>query len=458
MTDDVKLSVKWWVYEALRDYKTKVFAVTGGLGSGKTDGMACWLHDRVTINPKSQFFWFFEPTHKKVEDAAIPRYKKHLTRLGYIEGQHYKITGNAPYKLTYLVSGQEVHFHSYDNPGLIVATEIAAAVLDEAGDADIEAFRNIRVRVRCPDAEIRQVFIGGAPQGINWFADTFDSDKNEGWTQHAPRDAILEQKLYRRFTLWTDDNVDNLPDDYIDNLMDVFGDNPNLVQSYRFGVFCPLVEGSAYSNYLPQVHDIDDIEPDRYRDITLCFDFNANPLAWAAIQKVPYSFGQERRFNYTVIHEANEGHSELDSAIIEFATKFPREEFRDTKIRLYGDRTGHAQSHKISGSDFENIRKYLNELGYKNVEICATKSVAPEAASVEAVQRLFLRKILLICKRCRMTRRSALATTWKAGTRKLDKPAGETHTHHMDGIKYWAWQETREQTGKPQQEILGIHY
>jgi hypothetical protein len=165
-----------------------------------------------------------------------------------------------------------------------------------------------------------------------------------------------------------------------------------------------------------------------------------------------------RRFRYILLDEANEGAEQLDDAAVEFCAKFPLAKYRDTIIALYGDRTGHARSHKVKGTDFQNFAEYLKKLGYRNVQIRATTDVAPESGSVEAVQKLFAKRLLYICKNCRMTKISFMRTQWQKGIRKLDKPSKETWTHHGDAVKYFVYQELREFDGKSLNQIYGTSY
>lgn len=453
----MSVDVAWWVGQAMQDTKSAVFATTAGLGSGKTHGDCQFHHYLVWQNLGAKFSGFMEPSYQKISDAAIPTYEKILESFEYQKGKDYKVVKSPYPKLIYLnhPKKHEVHFISAENPEKIVAVEYSHGTADEAGILPWESVRNFRTRIRDSAATRRQLMLSGAPQGVNAFAENFDSDTLPGWSENGYRDSVNLERNYRRFTLWTDDNP-YLPPDYISVLDDTYGHNPNLIKSYRFGQFCPLVEGACYSTYMPQLHDIDNRDGDPYREIEMCWDFNANPLAWTAIQKFPFEVFDQRIFKYVAIDEANLGYGQLRDSCVEFAAKFPRELFSETPINLYGDRTGHAKSHKISGSDFETIQEILKELGYKNVFIKATRIVAPEAASVDAVQRLFSKNIFLITRRCIKLRKSLLATTWQKGVRKIHKPANETWTHPADGVKYWAWQETRDETGKLNLRTYGV--
>lgn len=444
----INIQASWWVGEAITDRESSVLAVTAGLGSGKTHGLCQWHNYLCKENAECNFSGFMEPSFQKVIDTAIPTYQKVLQSFCYSEGRDYKVVKSPYPKIVYLRLHKrvkhEVHFLSAETPDKIAGVEYSHGSEDEAGINSGEARRNFRGRLyRDPKAKRSQFLLVGAPQGINEFADEFDSDSIEGWERPHPRDhyrlVTVENTIIkkRRFILWTDDNPFVSPA-YLAELQETYGHNPNLIRSYRYGQFCPLTEGAAFANYLPQKHDTDGIyNPNPYLPISLTFDFNASPLAWVSIQRVridgiPF---------YVAMNEANEGATNLDDTCVEFAVKHPVREFSETPIYIYGDRTGHAASHKIAGSDFENIKNYLKKLGFKNIEIRAQKGVAPEASSVDALNRLFLANRFIIEKRCRMLRRGLLATVWKTGTRKLDKPAGETHTHHPDAVKYWAYQE-----------------
>ena len=440
----------WWVAEAIDDYQSSVIACTAGMGSGKTDGGSDWLLDCVDVNYECPFYAFMEPTYQKVMDTAIPTMQRVLQRYGRAEDWHYKVIKSPHPKIIFkdIRWNPEVHFISAEKPDRIAAVQYTCALEDEAGVNKVAARRNLRTRLyRQSNARKQQFMVMGAPQGINAFAEEFDSETLDGWDTSHSRDHILRREVEgvivqkRRFIIHTDDNP-FVPRQYIIELQDTYGHNPMLIQSYRFGRFCPLSERAAFSNYMPQKHDVEGFEPDPYLDIILKWDFNFNPLAWVASQGFVRDYPQRHK-TYVALHEANEGAHNLDDACVEFAFKFPPERFGETPIYVYGDRSGHSDSHKINGSDFDNVKQYLNNLGFRHVFIKATKSVVPEAASVEALNKMFFNGSYLVHKRCKMLRRGLLATQWQDRARKLEKPDGETHTHHPDAVKYWAWQERR---------------
>lgn len=459
------VSVAWWVGEALQDYQSNQFGVTAGLGAGKTHGFCQWHHHRVRHNSKSRFSCFMEPSYQKIHDAAIPTYEKVIQAFGLVRGLDYQVLKSPYPKVVYLDSEvkHEVHFISAQNPDKIVAVEYSHASADEMGIVSKEAANNLASRLRCSVAKTRQFMNGGAPQGINDFADRFDSDNQSDWDKSVRRDHVKSEIIdgvrlqKRRFTVHTEDNKANLPPAYIAELKSIYAYNSKMLLSYLYGLFCDFTEGQACSNYSTIRHDIENIEPDPHLDLSLSFDFNANPLAWGTFQCRDFYFYEKKEKRFVQLHESNESNGSLDEAVLEFSEKHPVERFKYTPIYIYGDSSGHHASHKIIGSDYDSIRRHLRDLGYTRVEIRAMGSNPLETSSIEAVQKAFLNDLLFICKRCTMTKRSLIATKWKQGTRKLDKPSGETWTHHVDMLKYFVFVAMRGFNGQEIKKVHGVN-
>lgn len=404
-----------------------------------THGACDWHHDRVLLNDKSPFSCFSMPIYQKIHDAAIPTFRKVFENFGYVEGVHFKVLKTPFPKIIYPHNGHEIHFISANRPDKIVAVEYSHATGSESGTQSKDAIDLVRTRIRCPKAKALQSLWEGAPQGLNHFADLFNNIGNSSWVERAERDYINNngKSRLRRFRLTSYDNP-FLPDGYIDELLQIYKGNQPYINSYIFGIFCALVEGSAY-NYFGQQLVINDIDPDPHTDIYLTWDFNANPLAWVSCQKLSYYEYNERVQRFVAIHEANNGSATIAQACVEFAFKHPPEKFALTPIRLFGDSSGHASSHKIEGSDYQQIEKCLRELGYKVIVIEALRSNPSETVSVEALNTWFRDDKFYICKRCMKLQRSLLSTRWKEGVKKLDKPNKDDWTHWSDALKYLAY-------------------
>jgi hypothetical protein len=384
------------------------------------------------------------PIYELLHNTAIPKTAKVLESFGYQEGRDFSIV-KSPFPRCVFRTGQEIHYISGNRPDKIKAVEYAGGVCDEPGVTKPESIKRVRERCRDTAAGMPQILLPGTPEGLNHYADEFDSDKNAGWIKARPRDHELVRKTaegqvrLRRFRLTTYDNERYLPAGYINDLLDTHRGNPAYILAYIHGIFVPLITGGVYSNYAAQKHDTEDAEPSPHRDLYLTWDFNADPLTWISVQRSVIDNPYERRRPWICYHEGNLGAGQIDDACVEFAVKHPVGRFGDTNIMIYGDSSGHAESHKTKRTDYQQVRDHLKSLGYRRVDICALRSNPLETVSAGALNDWFLNDLCLICKRLTLLRRSLIATRWKEGTKKIDKPAGERHTHPSDALKYLAF-------------------
>lgn len=435
----------WWVGEALKDWYTTVFAVTGGLGSGKTHGSVQWHYTMCTRNQDSPFSWYVEPVFARINDTALPKWRKFFKGIGYVEGIHYTVKLGNP-TIIRLPNQHEIHIMSGHNPDLMVGAEISHATIDEPGSCKYDVFLNVMSRLRCPMSYVRQVMLSGVPQGGNWYMDLFNFK------------GVDFKRRYRRFQLWTDDNVHNLGEAYLQQIEETYRAFPLKLLSYRKGEFTHFYEGRAITEYDESVHIDAELGPDPELEIYLTWDFNAFPLAWCAVQVQPFDLEfrlkTHRIRKYVVLAEsAADGIGNLQDACAEFVRKFPSVDFRSTPIKVYGDRTGHAHSHKVRFTDYEQIRQYLKPY-YDSIEICAARQVAPQVESIEEVNRLFSYNLMMLHPRCHNTMRSLRETRWKPGEREIMKPKGETHTHWLDALKYLVYQLKRYDILEQKREVV----
>lgn len=445
----IDVDCRWWVRDALKNPNVSQFAVTAGLGSGKTHGICQWHHMLVTINQASRFSLFFEPVYHLIHKAGIPTYIKVLNQFGYVQDVHFKIIKSPYPKIIYLANGHEVVFGSADSPETIVAIEASHGSMDETATSKEEALNRMVDRVRCNLAVRRQSLFGGVPEGLNHYAERFDSDVNAGWLKPQNNKHITEDGKVIRYKFAMTDNP-YLPKDYVENMFRQYAHNPAMIKAYIYGEFCNLAQNLAVPNYKSSVHDIEYFEPDAYNTLDLSFDFNNSPVAWVLVSKAEFEDMGGRTVKKWVIHDCAENDSsQLIDAIKEFAEKYPVYKYRNTRIRVFGDRSGHTKSHKVSGSDYDVILRQLKNYGYSNVTIEAQHPVILETDSLNCLDRLFYNNYIFVCSNAKNLKRSLNRTMLKKGIRAIDKPAKEDWTHFVDALKYWAYQETKDlQMGK----------
>lgn len=421
-----KIELAWWVADAIEDLTSRGFFIHAGLGSGKTHGIWQWLYSRFLLNKKCKdpIYWFVMPTHGKVDDTAIPKWYNWANALGLQEGEHFYLYETKPKKLILKNKGQVIttYFHSGDRPNLMVGTEIAGLVADEAGELKFEVFERGVTRLRDKNATTLQYLFGGAPQGMNWFAD---------WANFSGFDEARKIKSYE---VWTDDNAHNLPPGYIeDQLMPMIEHNPSKVASWRYGQFTNFFEGSAYNDLKPT--DFINIEPHPSTPLILTWDNNA-PLAWVALQERMYS---DKAYKVLAIQRESKGTANLLSdACVDFITQFePSEGWKNTPIIIDGDAALHSPSVRSPGSGYEEIIKNLKQV-YSNVQLSANKFNPLQEARVETVNKAFSYNRVLISPKCTKTIKSFQRASWKQnGNRELSKPSGEDVNAYSDAAGYY---------------------
>lgn len=378
------------------------------------------------------------PVYRLIENALIPTMRKVLLSFGYVEDYHYKII-KSPYHKIIFANKQEIHMLSATRSDLLVATEYSHGTISEIGSCKEDVFKLADTRIRDKKAKFLWLLVEGVPQGLNFYAKHFDSYTQAGWTRLDSRKAYHEEKKYLHIRLTTYDNQKYLPDDYIDKIQRIYKGQHAYIDSWIYGYFRELVSGNVYNNYSPKIHDLDKFEVSQYKAIDLTFDFNANPMSWLAIQEGIFEEYDARVKRDVCIEEITDNITSLKDACIDFALKFNPNDFGDTKINIYGDMSGHAQSHKVEGSDYERIQLYLSNLGFKNIEVHAIRSNPLENLSIGALNDRFDNDTLLIKSHLSGLKSSLIGTVYKEGTKKINKPAGETITHKGDALKYWAY-------------------
>jgi hypothetical protein len=412
-----------WVSMLLSDKFHTRFVITAGVGAGKSSGAALCLLINALQNPKEKEWWIVAPTHSRIDDSILPIVIWAFEMLGFVEGRDYRVYHSKPKYILFFRAEQHFRFVSGDRPETIVSATIGGYWISEPGIMKRQVYEEIEKRIRSKRVSRTLGIIEGTPEGDNWYRDDFDIIKTD------PR-----RKL-RRFILETYDNAHNLDEDYISRLFKVFEGQPAKIESYIYGRFASFNTGDVFAEFIESRNVIPQQQADPTKPISLCFDFNATPLTWSAWQIQPYRIGHQTKLREICIAESSLSMSNLKDSALEIGLAFPPETFRNTRFEIWGDRTGHAKSHKAHGTDYTNLQKYLTEF-YPNIEIKARREVTPIRASVDVVNRLFMYELALICENCKNVRRSLSATKWAQGKSDIEKTAGETHTHHGDGIRY----------------------
>ena len=138
-----------WIGELIKDTEHTFFAITGGLGSGKTTGAGIAFFYRVLKNPSVKQFWVVAPTYAKVDDTMLPTASFVLSNwFGMKLERDYIIRRTKPATLKILATGQEIYFHSGDRPEGMVSATIGAFWISEPGIQSRAVFEKCIDRLR----------------------------------------------------------------------------------------------------------------------------------------------------------------------------------------------------------------------------------------------------------------------------------------------------------------------
>ena len=428
-----------WVYDASEDTESDLVIVTGGLGSGKTHGTAILAYDHICANPESRFFWAVAPTHRKVEDVLIPALQDALDlHFGLAVNVHYKITkGNTGWKLVFTAfKAPQIHFHSGDRPQLMVGTTICGYWITEPGIQKRLVFEKCQDRMRCGKARRLRGFIEGTPEGLNWYHELSQNETYKRVNEYTTRSTeIINRKPFTktRLQLYTTDNSWIDTDSYVSRLMATYAGDEQRLASYLRGEFTEFGGGNAYS-FVPSRDIVLDVETSPQLPIAMCWDFNHHPLAWTALQHQAHETKHRRLKRWVVLQESTGENTHLQTSCAEFIARFDPDIYYNTPIDIYGDNSGWASSHKMKGSDYEQIAKLLRPY-YKKVTIRASKSNIGIRTSVNTVNRALMYEMLVVAAWCRNTINSFQRTAFKEGTFNFVKQAGEMITHWSDSIR-----------------------
>jgi len=425
-TKSNRLKLPYWASQVLTDKQHDRFVITGGLGSGKsTTGLMTFII-KVLNNPKVEMWWVVAPTHSRIDDSMIPAALFGLEMLGLKANVHYRLLKSKPQTLHFLKTKQQIRFVSADKPEHMVSATLGGYFVTEAFRIKREVYENLESRTRSKLVDTTLGILEGTPEGDTWGKDEFNIDKSD------------PSRKMRRFILQTYDNEQNLSPDYIPRLHQIYAHSPAMIRSYIYGEFSSFRLGDVYAQFIESRNVIPKVEANPMKPIALCFDFNASPVTWSAWQTISYKVGSRVRVREVCIAESSLECRDLFSAALEVGKTFDPDIFKHTEFQLWGDRSGHADSWKTSGTDYTNLRDYLLEV-YSYVKIKAAREVTPIRSSVDVLNRLLLYELVLICENCKNVRRSLNMTKWAAGKDDLEKKSGETHTHHGDGLRYRIW-------------------
>lgn len=412
----------------------------GGIGSAKSFNSQIWdiyrsLQNGVPLREaKPSISWTVAPNYRICETLMELTLQVAQSVFGMAEGEHFDLRRSFPRVIDFRKCGlnHRLVFLSAANPEHFVSSSITHWRWSEVGVSKALTYEKLQDRLRDKRAKVLQGLGDGSPEGYNHFFDWAGFIGNR-------REALDEAKNIRVFRTETGDNIKNLAPGYLEALRARYAYSNDLILSYEKGIFTNLRRsGMAYHEYFPSRNVCEPVEPDPALPLIFCWDFNVSPLAHVTMQRrwVQDSAFSPRREQYIAIAESSGECRGLMDGVAEFAATFPVSRFRDTTIRVYGDASGYARSHRVDGSDYQAIEQALTRIGYRRIEMLAERSNPLVKDRLSKVNAILAYGKFAIANNCTRLMSSFAKTTLKEGVWQLEKPAGEDWTHYSDSVSY----------------------
>jgi hypothetical protein len=442
-----RVETPWWAWDAIQDttHFRKVF-ITGGLGAGKSFGGQIWdikrcLQNGTTLDdPMPTKSWTVAPNYLICDTLMELTLKVAHDFFGLKEGVHFRLYLTSPKTIDFSPMGlhHELSFRSADNPKHFVSASLTHWRWSEPGVSKADTYEKLMDRLRDERAKVLQGLADGTPEGLNHYADLADVP-GVGRVRHDPKRNVV------RYIVPTGDNVRNLAPGYLDELRARYAYDKSKLISYEHGLFAPFTKGSAYWEWVESRNVELGLVGSPHVPLLFCWDFNLSPLAWVAAQRqvLQANVLAPRTWRFAALAESSGESRSIMDAIVEFAARFPVQEYRFTPIEVHGDASGFTRRLNTPGSDFDTVAKYLKALGYQNLTVKAPTHNPEIRQRLEKTAALMAYKYLVVSPGCTRLMNGYRKSMLKPGTWDIKKPDGDDWTHWPDALDYGLFEATK---------------
>jgi len=253
-------------HEFLFDMEHFYKAFIGGQGSGKTlvGMLAAIMLSRINKNCSGIIV---SPTYKMssviCQKAMLDILKgKHIISKNRIRHTWHK----SEERVYFPQWNSEIYFSNADNPDKLRGTNLAWALIDEAGTISYDCYLEIEARVREPRAKVKQLLITTTPGDYDWLEKVFPPE-------------TTEKRLY--INARTDENF-FLEPAYADDKREQY--DTKRQARYLDGQYIDLYQDSIYYCFSKSKNVIPSFTPLQYQPLLVTCDFNRNPCVWLLAQ------------------------------------------------------------------------------------------------------------------------------------------------------------------------------
>lgn len=387
-------------------------ALISGIRAGKTYAGAREA-TRQAWNAKGKgVYGIIAPTYNMLDRTTWMEFKEAARPLIKSE--------NDTKKIITLRNGRLVHGHSADRPDRIRNETFVGFWVDEAREC-----KNFRLLWDILQGRVLSTngkgFITTSPNSFDDIHDIFIANRKEGY-------GIVRFPTYANVYL-NKEGIDQLAANY----------DSKFAQQELMGEFV-IFQGAVYyafnrsfnaGDLAFKVAVYDPLKP-----ISLCCDFNVDPMAWIITQIHTRKDGLKE---IRVIDEISLKNSNTSEACQVFKDKYPNHR---AGVTLYGDATGKNRSTTSNITNWKIIEHELSGYGLTKRVPLANPA---ERDRINALNGVICNskndRRLLINPKCKNIIRDLEQVSFKEGTTQIDKTKDFTLTHYSDALGYMAERE-----------------
>lgn len=323
-------------------------------------------------------------------------------------------------KIITLKNGREVHGFSADKPDRIRNSTMVGFWVDEAREC-----RGFKMLWDILQGRVLSTggkgFITTSPNSYDDIHDIFIANRKQGY-------GVVRFPTYANIYL-NKEGIDQLAANY----------DSKFAQQEIMGEFV-IFQGAVYYTF-NRNHNAGDLAfkvavYDPSKPLSLCCDFNVNPMAWVVAQTYTRANGIKE---VRVIDEIYLKNSNTIEACQEFKSRYPSHR---AGVVLYGDATGKARH---SSSNVTNWKIVEDELRAYGVTKRVPEANPAERDRINAMNGIICNskndRRLLVNPKCKNLVRDLEQVAFKEGTTQIDKTKDMTLTHISDALGYMAEKE-----------------
>lgn len=394
--NDLPHQIQWW---NLTNY---IKLMVGGFGCGKTHIGAKRLI-RDSLYNGAIPVQYISPSYKMAKKTIIPTMIEILDR-SQIRYEYNK----TDFEFRFPWWDGTVWIGSGDEPKSLLGPNLACAGIDEPFIQDKRVFDIVLSRVRHPKAKLREIFMTGTPEQLNWGYDIANNEEG-----NYDIGVVISSTRANKY----------LPKEFLDSLLS--GYSEQMVKAYVDGQFVNLSQGIVYNVFDRNTHS----KACKYSELlplNTTFDFNVNPMHVAIIQ-------EHKEISYQ-IDEIIIPTSNTNEVCREILNRYGKHQAGFT---IFGDASGRAKTTKSHQTDYQIIQDILGGLNNFTIRVpSANPAVRDRVNAVNA--RLKNSKGVInyyVDPSCKITIKSFERTQYKEGTSDIDKALGVEHI--TDAIGYY---------------------